>query len=149
MPTTHHNLELIGGPTVQQMWAIVDGNMQLIERGRSVRLSAGEALTARQLVWIDSADVQAHPATDADRPLIGFVVADADVDTDVFVQIDGVITDDQVTPAWVWTPGAPLYADNGVTPAPGTLTETAGSTPPVAIALSATVILILPSGLGG
>jgi hypothetical protein len=149
MPTPHHNLELIGGPTVQQMWAIVDGNMQLIERGRSVRLSAGEALTARQLAWIDPADAQAHPAEDADRPLIGFVVADADVDTDVFVQVDGTITDDQVTPTWAWTPGAPLYATAAVTPTPGALTETAGSSPPVAIALTATTILILPSGLGG
>jgi hypothetical protein len=145
------DIVLIGGPTTQNMWAIADGNAVKQGRGRAVRVpsGAGEALSARQLVWMAPGDALIHPAEDTNRPLIGFMVADAAPSEDAVIQTDGVVQDNDPTPAWSWTPGAPLYATAAVTPTPGALTETAGSSPPVAIALTATTILILPSGLGG
>jgi hypothetical protein len=147
MPATeHHNLQLIGAATVQNMWAIIDGNMVLVERGRTVKVTAGEALTVRQLVWLDDADAKVHPATNADRPMLGFATEDADADTETYIQTDGVVIDDQPTPTWDWTPGALLYADDSPTPAPGELSETPAG-PPVAVALDAVTIWILAGGM--
>lgn len=149
--TTHHNLPLIGGPATQNMWAIVDGAMVLIERGRTAKARAGEAIAVRDLVFFgeDTATPtvpKVQLATNADRPMLGFATMAAAYDAELFVQTDGVVIDPQATPTWNWTPGALLYA-HGSTPGALTETQPSGFAPPVAVALSATTIWVLPAGM--
>lgn len=144
--TEHYNLQKAGGPNTQNKWALWDGDMDLIERGRTIAGLAGEDLEPLDLVYLNPYDGKFWKATNDDRPLAGLVVEAADADTQVFVQEEGLASDIQVTPSWNWTPFLSLFADPTTA---GALTQDAPDRSAfyVGIALSATQIWIYRSGL--
>jgi hypothetical protein len=137
--TEHYNLPVIGGPGVQNVWALFDTLAALVERGRTVKVTAGQTLGARDVVFLDPADLKVKKATHDNRPVLGFTTTGAVMNEQVFVQVEGLVIDDQPTPTWNWTPGALLYPHPTTA---GALTQTATGHP-VAIALSATAIWVL------
>ncbi len=143
MPTTtHYALEKAGAAGVQNKWALYDGNFDRIEAGRTFKATAGGALAAGDLVYLNSSR-QAVKATNANRPLLGFALSAASAGQDVYVRQEGLVT----VSSWAWTPGSLLYPS---TTTAGALTATPTSgvfQPPVAVALTATTIWIFTGGL--
>jgi hypothetical protein len=140
--TEHYNLQKAGAAGVLNKWALYDGNFDRIEAGRTMKALAAAALAAGDLVY-RNASGQLAKATNADRPLVGFVQAGAGAGTDAFAQTEGVFT----KTGWSWTAGALLYAHPST---PGALTQTPTDglfQPPVAVALDADTIWIFPAGL--
>lgn len=145
--TEHYGLDLAGAAGVQNKWALYDGNFAAIERGRTMKRQAGEALSIRQVVYIDPTTGKFLLATNADRPLVGLMIEDAALNAETYAQTEGPVTDDQATPSWNWTPGGLIYAHLTT---PGALTQTHDPTqfhPPVGYALSAVTIWLYPAGL--
>lgn len=139
--TKHYNLQKAGSGTVQNKWSLYDGDFDLVERGRTIQGTAGEALAAGDLVERRTTDGKFYKATNANRPLAGLAVAAAAINTTVFVQEEGPFT----LGTWTWTVNQPIYA--GATA--GTLTQTKPASKPyvVALALLATEIWLFREGL--
>jgi hypothetical protein len=145
-PIDFSDLQLIGGAHVQNMWALLDGNMLLLARGRGVKITTGEAVVIRQLVRLNPTTAKADLAVNDDRPFLGLMTEDADAEVEAIVQTEGLVVDDQPTLTWDWTPGQPVYA-HATTPGALTQTATPGAfQPPVALALTPTALLLLPPG---
>jgi hypothetical protein len=141
--TEHYNLQRAGAAGVQNKWALYDGNFDAIERGRTVKRLAGEALLQYDVVRIDPSTGKFRKAVNGQRPLIGLQIEDADLDTETYAQTEGPVTNS----AWAWAPYLPVYAHLTT---PGALTQTKDDTlfqPPIGLALSATSIYLFPSGI--
>lgn len=144
----HSDLELIGAASVPNKWAIIDGNVVKIARGRVLKRQAASSLAARQLVYVHPASGKFALATTANRPLAGLITENVGADEDAFAQYEGIVIDDAATPAWNWTPYAPLYAHPTT---PGALTQTPPGvgvfSPEIGLALSATIVWLYGAGL--
>ncbi|GAB63115.1 MAG: hypothetical protein DWB56_06680 [Candidatus Jettenia sp.] len=137
--TTHFNMDLI--PTGAVEWpALINANTNKIEAGRTVKLTAGEALAARDPFYISSADGKAYKAANTNVCHGIWQSASTAPDATGYGQIDGVVT----YGSWAWTKGNYIYVSAGKA-----LTQTAPSAnaQPVAYALSATEIVLLYSAL--
>lgn len=141
--TEHYNLQKAGAAGVQNKWALFDGNFDAIERGRTMKRLAGEALAQYDLVYVYPATGKFRKAANGNRPLAGLMVEAASLDTDTYAQTEGPVTN----AGWAWTPYQPVYA-HASTAGALTQTKTAGLfQPEVGIALSATSIYLFPAGL--
>lgn len=133
--TTNYGLGLLPSGPVDWL-AIFNANMNKIEVGRTLLLTAGETLTVRNCFYVKS-DGKAWKAT-ALTPCHGvWQSASTVADAQGYGQIDGTMT----YASWTWTPGAALYSN-----ASGALVATA--TPyQIGYAISATQIRIIPTNI--
>ena len=118
--TVNMQLEKIDSATRVNKYAVIDSDMDILERGYQVHAIAGESLTQWQAVYISTSDARAYRATAALAGLaviVGVCNVSAATSADVYVNVGGVITN----AAWTWTPGGIVYIDPTT---PGTLTQT-------------------------
>jgi hypothetical protein len=131
MSVTFHN-NFLEMPTGAVDWpAIYNALLAQLELGRTIRINAGEAIAQYKAVYIHT-DGKAYKA-DSGKVCLGVSVsADTAINVDLYVQIDGTVTNG----AWSWSPGNIIYMTTA-----GALT-TSVSGDPIGIALSATEILL-------
>lgn len=133
--TKHYNLPEM--PTGAVEWpALFNDVVAKLEVGRTIKLIAGEALTARTPFYIKS-DGKAWKATNATDVRGLWQSGSTGVGVEGFGQIGGVMT----YASWTWAKGGFIYAT-----AASALTQTVPSVDVriVGVAISATEILILP-----
>lgn len=133
--TTHWNLPLLPTGAVDWM-ALINDLVNKLEAGRTLKLVAHESLAKGKPFYVDGAG-KARLATSAARTDGIWQSAATAADAQGYGQVDGIMSDD----SWAWTPGEAIYAS-----AAGVLTQTPPENGvPVAVALTATSLLIAPS----
>jgi hypothetical protein len=132
--TKHQNIPKLPAtpvdwPTELNKWA------DRIEEGRTVKLTAGEALAFKDVFYIKASDGKAYKATDNTNIDGIWYSTSTAINTTGYGQIAGIMTDG----TWTWTVRAFLYCNTS-----GALTETAPTlrSRAVAYALSATEIVL-------
>lgn len=136
--TTHYDLPLL--PTGAVDWvSLYNNTINKLEAGRTLRLTAGETLAARDPFCI-SADGKAYKAANTNVCHGVWQSASTVLDATGYGQIDGIMT----YGSWAWTKGNYIYVSAGKA-----LTQTppSANAQPVAYALSATEIVLLYSAL--
>lgn len=130
--TTNYNLPEM--PTGAVEWpALFNDVVTKLERGRTLRLTAGEALAQYDPFYLKS-DGKAWKADDTTDIRGIWISSSTAQDTDGFGQIDGTITNE----SWAWTIGDAIYVDDS-----SALTQTPGAIS-IGYALSDTVMVIHP-----
>ncbi len=130
MATKHNNFAIL--PTGPVDWvAALNDFMNKVEAGPTVKLVAGESLTARKPILIHS-DGLAYIAISGEADGVWQSASTAQ-SVEGYMQRGGVFT----YGSWTWTPGGKIYVSGGE------LTQTPG-TNPLGKAISATEIVICP-----
>ena len=133
MTTENNNLQEIATSTVEWQ-AIFNDFVNKYEAGRTVKKTAGEALAKGDPFYIKASDGKAWKATNATLCIGVWQSATTAANAEGFGQIGGTMA------LGSWTANDLIYKNSS-----GALTATATNNGlPIAIALSATVILIIP-----
>ncbi|MHC4276948.1 MAG: hypothetical protein ACYSTI_06430 [Planctomycetota bacterium] len=133
--TTHFNLPKL--PTGPVDWvAVYNSLLDILEAGRTVKMTAGEALTGGLAFYIKS-DGKAWLGTPNTEIHGIWQSSSTATSSEGFGQTAGIIIG-----AWTWTPGALIYVSSG-----GALTENPTARL-VGFAISATIIYIQPENRG-
>src|SRR3989304_6889813 len=134
--TTHYNLPQI--PTGAVNWvALVNDIVTKLEKGRTLKRNAGEAITVRKAFYTKSTDGKAYKASPTTEIHGIWQSTSTAINTDGFGQVGGIMT----YGSWTWTPGAFLFVN---ATADLVATPPTWDSRPVAYAISATEILLIP-----
>lgn len=130
MATKHNNFAIL--PVGPVDWvAAVNDFMNKVEAGPTVKAIAGESLTARKPVRIQS-DGKAYVALSGEADGIWQSASTAQ-DAEGYLQRGGVFT----YASWTWTPGGRVYVVGGEL-------SQEGASRPIGKAISATEIVVCP-----
>ncbi len=134
--TTHFNLDKLVSGAVDWL-ALFNSNFDKIEAGRTLFLTAGEALAKGNPIYIKDSDGKAYKAIYSNNVIGIWQTASTAANAQGFAQIDGTMADG----GWSWTKGGMVYVSGSKT-----LTQTRPyiNVYPVAVAISATSIALLP-----
>lgn len=121
--TKNNNFEVPDGG-VQNWDASLNENFELIEKGQTIKATAGEALTEGEVVYLNVSErlnlaISPTGSTTASQ-FLGFIQDSVVNEVDGYVQTSGNI----LYPHWAFTPG-PVYLDSTIA---GTITQTEPST---------------------
>jgi hypothetical protein len=128
-----NNIQTLGTGPVNWV-AVLNDFVTKYNNGRTLKLTAGETLTKGAPFYVKAADGKAWKATNATKKIGVWQSTSTTADTAGYGQIGGTMT------FGAWTANDLLYANSS-----GALTATAtGNGNPIAYALSATKIMIIP-----
>jgi len=121
--------------------SLITANFQALDEFLQTYIpgTAGEALTARQAVYLasDGKFYKAQANADSTMPSLGLVIADASAGGAILVRRVGPITD----AGWSWSAGASIYVSDSV--AGGlTATKPASRAQPLGVASAADTIFL-------
>lgn len=133
--TLHFDLEKL--PTGPFDWqASFNANMDKIEAGRTLKLVTGETINEYK-VWRVASDGKAWLADGGEFDYLGLWQTTTTVGNTGFGQVEG----NAINGSWAWVPGTLLYV-NGSADLTATIPEQ--NYRPIAIAITATAVFILP-----